>query len=461
MSQQEFIEAIAKAAIKYAPQYGICVVSPIIAQACLESAYGMSNKAKYHNYFGLKYRENRLTCHSGYFRDKSAEQNTDGTYAPIVDIWYAFDNLDSGVHGYFQFINTAIYANLKGVTDPYEYLVNIKADNYATAIDYVENVWAVVKKCDLTKYDKQLQGGKTMIKIGLDAGHGLYTSGKQTPDGIKEWTLNDRVRDNVVKILSDYECEIIHVDNDEGAADESLSSRLNKYINAGVKAFVSIHHNAYSGKWNSVTGVETYVDNNPTSVDMRLANCIQERLTKYTGLRNRGIKRCDFYVINQDKIPAVLVEGGFMDSTIDYPVITSNEGQAAYAKAVAEGLIEFLGLAKKETIVKPDTNNSVVNNNGTLYKVQVGAFSKKENAEAMAEKLKAAGFTAIVVAQGEQATAIQVAKKTNAEIAKEIYKGICSDTRWDTWGNGAVRVERLKAAGYDPYDVQEEVNKLF
>ena len=42
------------------------------------------------------------------------------------------------------------------------------------------------------------------VKIGLDAGHGLTTSGKQTPDGIKEWTLNDKVRDKVVKILSPF-----------------------------------------------------------------------------------------------------------------------------------------------------------------------------------------------------------------------------------------------------------------
>lgn len=41
-----------------------------------------------------------------------------------------------------------------------------------------------------------------MIKIGLDAGHGLKTAGKQTPDGIKEWTLNDKVRDKVVQLLT-------------------------------------------------------------------------------------------------------------------------------------------------------------------------------------------------------------------------------------------------------------------
>lgn len=184
--------------------------------------------------------------------------------------------------------------------------------------------------------------------IALDAGHGLKTAGKRTPDGIREWELNDKVRDLVVKFLKDYDVKIIHTDNDEGKTDETLSYRLKKYLNAGVDTFVSIHHNAYTGKWNNATGVEIYTDKNPTSEDKALAQAIYKRLPKYTGLKGRGIKQEDWYVINQDRIPAVLVEGGFMDSKIDYPVITSTEGQEAYAKAVAEGLIEFLGLKKKK-----------------------------------------------------------------------------------------------------------------
>lgn len=186
------------------------------------------------------------------------------------------------------------------------------------------------------------------IKIGLDAGHGLKTAGKQTPDGIKEWSLNDKVRDKVAAYLRDYDVEIIHTDNNEGNTDESLSSRWNKYMNAGVAAFVSIHHNAYTGKWNTATGVEVYTDRNPTAKDKALANAIYTRLVKNTGLRGRGIKEYDFYVINQDKIPAVLVEGGFMDGKKDYRYITSEEGQSAYAKAVAEGLIDFLDLKRKQ-----------------------------------------------------------------------------------------------------------------
>ena len=185
------------------------------------------------------------------------------------------------------------------------------------------------------------------IKIALDAGHGLKTAGKQTPNGIKEWTLNDKVRDKVVSYLSAYDVKILNVDGNEGNTDESLSARLNAYLKAGANAFVSIHHNAYTGSWNGATGVEVYTDKNPTNADLKLADCIYGRLVNYTSLKGRGIKRADFYVINQNKIPAILVEGGFMDGKNDYNVITSEAGQDAYARAVAEGLIEFLNIPKK------------------------------------------------------------------------------------------------------------------
>ena len=184
-------------------------------------------------------------------------------------------------------------------------------------------------------------------KVALDCGHGLKTAGKQTPDGIKEWTLNDKVRDKVVLLLADYNVDFIFTDNNEGNVDEALADRRTMYVSKGVDAFVSIHHNAYTGDWNNATGVEIYTDRGPTAKDRALANAIYSRLPGYTGLKGRGIKEADFAVINQDSIPAVLVEGGFMDSKKDHKVITSDAGQTAYAKAVAEGLIEFLGLTKK------------------------------------------------------------------------------------------------------------------
>lgn len=197
-----------------------------------------------------------------------------------------------------------------------------------------------------------------MYKIALDAGHGLKTAGKQTPDGIKEWSLNDKVRDKIVEYLKDYNVQFIFPDNDEGYTDESLKTRRAMYLNVKVDLAVSLHHNAYKNKWNQATGVEIWVDKNCTEEDMKLAKCIYKNLPSYTGLKGRGIKKENWLIINQNKVPAVLVEGGFMDSTIDYPVITSDKGQDGYARAVAEGIIEYLGLTKKTNTSKPKASKS-------------------------------------------------------------------------------------------------------
>lgn len=205
--------------------------------------------------------------------------------------------------------------------------------------------------------------------IALDAGHGLNTSGKQTPDGIKEWTLNDKVRDKVVEKLNGYDVSFIFPDNNEGNADESLTTRKAMYVNGHADAAVSIHHNAFTGTWNDATGVEVWVDRNATEKDLELANIIYNKLVAYTGLKGRGVKRSNFTVIYQNQIPAVLVEGGFMDSNNDYKVITSDQGQDAYAKAVAEGLIEFCNLEKKAAAPQPAPAPQPEPQNGYLVKV--------------------------------------------------------------------------------------------
>lgn len=150
---KEFIEEIAPIIQKYAKKYGYKVCSPIIAQACLESAYGTSSLAyKYHNYFGLK-------CGS-YWKGKSVnlqtkEEYTAGTLTTIRDNFRAYDSMDAGVKGYFEFIATTRYKNLKTATTPKQYLELIKADGYATSSTYVNNNMSLVSKYNLTKYDKE------------------------------------------------------------------------------------------------------------------------------------------------------------------------------------------------------------------------------------------------------------------------------------------------------------------
>ena len=87
---------------------------------------------------------------------------------------------------------------------------------------------------------------------------------------------------------------------------------------------------------------------------------------------------------------------------------------------------------------------------GVLYRVQVGAYSNKANAEAQLKKIKAAGFTdAFITTTGGHTV---TDKKTTEQIAKEVIYGL--------WGNGEERKNKLTAAGYDYDEVQSMVTKL-
>ena len=164
MTQQEFIKKIASYVKKYAPSYGIKVYSPIIAQACLESAYGTSELAtKAHNYFGLKYRKGRCPTCIGTYVKVGSEQNKDGSYTSSSMTWCKFKDMENGVIGYFDFINISNYSKLKGVTDPKTYLERIKEAGYATSLKYVDNLMNVIQKWNLTQYDKE--GNTTAINI--------------------------------------------------------------------------------------------------------------------------------------------------------------------------------------------------------------------------------------------------------------------------------------------------------
>lgn len=151
MNNNEFIEQIATYVKKYAYVYGIEVHSPIIAQAILESGWGRSTLAsKYHNYFGLK-------C-GGAWKGKSVNMATKeeykvGTLTNIRDNFRVYDSMEAGVKGYFDFINTSRYANLRGVKNPEDYVRLIKADGYATSSAYVTNLMSVIRVNNLTRFD--------------------------------------------------------------------------------------------------------------------------------------------------------------------------------------------------------------------------------------------------------------------------------------------------------------------
>ena len=201
-------------------------------------------------------------------------------------------------------------------------------------------------------------------KVMLDAGHGLSTPGKQTPDNptVKEFTLNQKVVDQIVNYLADYEVEIQFSHDPTGKTDVALATRVSRCNLYQPDLYVSIHHNAYNNQWGKHTGVEVYHHTFGSADDKKVAALLAPKLAANTGLLNRGVKNAEFAVL-ACKATAILVEGGFMDSSIDNPVIKSTTGQKAYAKAVADIIISFLSLKKKVIIAPaaPSTPSPVSN----------------------------------------------------------------------------------------------------
>lgn len=392
---QIFIEQIAMLVKKYAPQYGIKVHSPIIAQAILESAKGTSELAvKACNFLGLKYKEGRCPTASGIYYKVGSEQNADGTYTSSAMKWFKFDDMEACVIGYFDFTNISRYANLKGVTDPRTYLENIKADGYATSLKYVENLMAVIESYNLTQYDEV----KAMSKIiALDAGHGLSTAGKRCmksidPNETREWFLNDRIADRVEELLGNYDCKVVRVGDTTGKKDISLYNRVKTADNIGAVAYVSVHHNA-GIKGGSGGGTVVYYY---SSKDVRKeqAQRLYDHVVSRTGLvgnRSSKVMKKAFYVLKHTDMPAFLIENGFMDSTTDVPIILSAE----HAEKTAQGIVDFL--VQEYALVKKNASEGTTEaQKGTLYRVQVGAFSSKANAEALQGRLKEAGFDSYI-----------------------------------------------------------------
>lgn len=199
MNNEDFIEQIATYVKRYAPQYGIKVYSPIIAQAILESGWGRSRLAtKYHNYFGLK-------CGSRW-KGKSVNLRTKEEYIPgqltsIRDNFRVYDSMSKGVKGYFDFINTKRYKNLKGVTDPFEYLANIQKDGYATSVLYAANLMNIIKQNNLTRFDKPTKSVRTQkseTEICKEVITGKYGNGAARKKALEKLGYNYRKIQNKV-----------------------------------------------------------------------------------------------------------------------------------------------------------------------------------------------------------------------------------------------------------------------
>ena len=151
IQKSKFVETIAPLIVEEGKKRGYKVFSTAIAQAVIESNYGQSKlSAGYNNFFGLK-------CGSKWkgksVNMKTKEEYSVGTLTTIKDNFRAYDSVEEGVKGYYDFISTKRYANLKEALTPLQYAQFLKADGYATSSSYVNTLFSTVQKLGLARYD--------------------------------------------------------------------------------------------------------------------------------------------------------------------------------------------------------------------------------------------------------------------------------------------------------------------
>lgn len=152
--KDRFVETIAPLIVAEGKKRGYKVFSTAIAQAVIESNYGQSKlSAGYNNFFGLK-------CGSKWkgksVNMKTKEEYSVGTLTTIKDNFRAYDTVEEGVKGYYDFISTKRYANLKDALTPLQYAQFLKADGYATSSSYVNTLYSTVNKLGLARYDNAI-----------------------------------------------------------------------------------------------------------------------------------------------------------------------------------------------------------------------------------------------------------------------------------------------------------------
>ena len=228
-----------------------------------------------------------------------------------------------------------------------------------------------------------------MAKVFLGVGHGGSDPGA-VANGFKEKDLNLAIalacRDELKRHGVQVGMSRTKDENDP-LADEI--KECNAFLGADGLA-VEIHNNAGGGD-----GVEIYHHYGGGKGKTLAQNVLNEIVA--IGQNSRGLKTKKnsagqdyFGWIRETKAPSCLIECAFVDNKKDIAIIDTTTEQKKMGIAITKGILKTLGIAYKAPTVANNTTTK-------LYRVQVGAYSVKANAEAMQKKLKAAGFDAIIV----------------------------------------------------------------
>ena len=224
-------------------------------------------------------------------------------------------------------------------------------------------------------------------KVFINPGHGGSDPGA-VANGLREKDLNLVISLKVNEVLQRHDVTtLMSREKDENDSLNSLCVDCNKF---NPDLAVSIHLNAGGGD-----GAEVFHSIVGGTGKVLAQNILNEIVA--LGQESRGIKTrkgsngYDYYAfIRMTNAPAAIVEGAFLD-TEDHELVDTKAEQEAMGVAIAKGILKTLGIEYKEEVKEePKTD-------GKLYRVQVGAFAVKENADKLAKELKEKGYSTYIV----------------------------------------------------------------
>ncbi len=196
------------------------------------------------------------------------------------------------------------------------------------------------------------------MKILLDAGHGVNTPGKKSPDGsLREYKWAREMATLVKEKLLAQNYDVTYIC--EGIEEDTSLKERCKLINSYCKKLgsknclsVSIHINAAASdkQWHTATGYSVYVSPNCSENSKKLAKSIYAEAKKAGLQGNRSVPKEGYWTMNlamcrDTNCPAVLVENLFMDNKDNCEYLKSKEGKEIIANLLTEGIKNYIKIS--------------------------------------------------------------------------------------------------------------------
>ncbi len=216
-----------------------------------------------------------------------------------------------------------------------------------------------------------------MAKVILDAGHGGPEPGAMY-EGRQEKDDNLQLALAVGEILQNNGVEVAFTRTED--VYDTPFEKAQIANREGGDFLISFHRNS-SPEANQYSGVETLVYDN-SGEKVQLAENINEALSQ-VGFRNLGVKeRPGLVILRRSRMPAVLVETGFLNTDADNELFDERFDEVALA--IANGILQTLGQGQVQAQER-------------YYRVQTGAFQHREYAEDMLYQLLGQNFPAYIL----------------------------------------------------------------